>query len=178
MPKWIKFLDEIFGGNRELIEWLQVAAGYSMLGLTTEHCFFLCYGNGRNGKGTFLETIRYVLGGYGHTTEFDTFLQKDKSNVRLLEAVGKLKGQRFVVASETNDSTRLNEAFVKKVTGGDRLVGTVLNKSSFEFDPTHTIWFACNHLPAIKDATVAMWERVKAIPFNASFLGEQQDKTF
>jgi putative DNA primase/helicase len=175
-PKWIKFLDEIFGGNRELIEWIKVAAGYSMLGLTTEHCFFLCYGNGRNGKGTFLEAIRYVLGSYGHTTEFDTFLQKDKSNVRLLEAVGKLKGQRFVVASETNDSTRLNEPFVKKVTGGDRLVGTVLNKSSFEFDPAHTIWFACNHLPAIKDATVAMWERVKAIPFNESFLGEQQDK--
>jgi putative DNA primase/helicase len=147
-----------------------------MMGLTTEHCFFLCYGTGRNGKGTFLETLRYVLGDYGHTAEFDTFLQKDKSNVRILEAVGRLKGRRFVVASETSDSTRLNEALIKRLTGGDRLTGTQLNSSSFEFDPTHTIWFACNHRPAIKDASPAMWERVKAIPFERSFLGEEQEK--
>jgi putative DNA primase/helicase len=175
-PRWIKFLDEIFEGDHELIDWLQVAVGYSLMGLTTEHCFFLCYGNGRNGKGTFLETIRYVLGDYGHTAEFETFLQKDKSNVRMMEAVGNLKGNRFVIASETSDNTRMNEALIKRLTGGDTLVGTRLNVGSFEFNPTHTIWFACNHLPAIKDASTAMWDRVKAIPFGRRFLSEDQEK--
>jgi putative DNA primase/helicase len=174
--RWRQFLAEIFDGDRELIDWIQVAIGYSLMGLTTEHCFFLCYGIGRNGKGVFLETIREVLGDYGSVAEFETFLQKDKSNVREMEAVGNLKGKRFVIASETSDNTRLNEALIKRLTGGDKLLGSKLHASSFEFRPTHTIWFACNHRPAIKDATVAMWERVKAIPFGRSFLGDEQEK--
>lgn len=174
-PRWMKFLEEIFT-DKQLIEWMQVAAGYSIMGLTTEHCFFLCYGNGRNGKGTFLETINHVLGSYGHTCEFDTFLHKDQQNVRVLEAKGKLRGRRFVVASETNDSSRLNGALIKSLTGGDTIVGTELNKGTFTFEPAHTIWLACNHLPAIKDASPAMWDRVRVIPFCKSFFDEEQEK--
>jgi putative DNA primase/helicase len=105
-PRWRQFLAEIFGGDKDLIDWIQVAVGYSIMGLTREHCFFLCYGIGRNGKGVFLETIREIVGDYGSVAEFETFLQKDKSNVREMEAVGNLKGKRFVIASETSDNTR------------------------------------------------------------------------
>ncbi len=174
-PRFMKFLDEIFK-DQELIDWLHYALGYSITGLTTEHCFFLCYGNGRNGKGALLETIGYVLGSYGQTSEFDMFLQDKRTSVRELEAVGKLKGRRFVIASETSDSSRLKESLIKRLTGGDKLTGTNLNSDSFEFDPTHTIWLACNHLPAIKDASLAMWERVKVIPFGENFLNEDQEK--
>jgi putative DNA primase/helicase len=175
-PRWIKFLEEIFDNDAQLIKYVHIALGYSIMGLTTEHCFFLCHGNGRNGKGTLLETIGYVLGDYALTAEFDTFLHKDISNVRVKEAKANLKGKRFVIASETSDSTRMNEALIKTLTGGDKLVGAKLYGDNFEFDPTHTIWLACNHMPAIKDATIAMWERVKAIPFIKNFLDEAQDK--
>jgi putative DNA primase/helicase len=175
--RWEKFLREIFEDDEELIKWIQVASGYSTLGLTKEHCFFLCHGVGRNGKSTFLETIQYVLGDYGHKTNFETFLQKDKSsNVRAMEAVGDLRGKRLVIASETNDGTKFDAARIKEVTGGDTLVGASLYGSKFEFKPTHTLWFACNHLPQIRDDTVAMWERVKTIPFNRMFLDDQQEK--
>jgi len=175
-PKWAKFLSEIFEDNQVLIDWIQVAAGYSIMGLTKEHHFFVCHGNGRNGKDVFLETIGYVLGDYLHTAQFETFLQRDQSNVRVLEAIGALKGRRFAIAQETNDSTRLDAALIKRLTGGNRLVGTVIGKGRFEFDPTHTIWLACNHLPAIKDASTGMWERVKAIPFGRTFLGDEQNR--
>src|SRR5204863_1714191 len=46
--RWIRFLEETFQGNKEQIDWIQLALGYSILGLTTEHCFFICYGEGRN----------------------------------------------------------------------------------------------------------------------------------
>jgi putative DNA primase/helicase len=175
-PRWLQFLREIFEGDQELIDYIQTAIGYSATALTKEHCFFLCYGVGRNGKTTFLETVREVLGGYAYSTDFDTFLYKDQSTSRVLEAIGQLKGRRFIIASETSDNTRLNEARIKKVTGGDLLTGTRLHQSSFEFSPSHTIWLACNHRPAIKDASVAMWDRVKAIPFEVQFRNEQQDK--
>jgi putative DNA primase/helicase len=117
-----------------------------------------------------LEAIQYVLGSYSHKTNFETFLQKDRSSsIRALEAVGDLRGKRIVVASEANDGTRFDAARIKELTGGDTLSGTALYKSKFEFTPTHTLWFACNHLPEIKDATLAMWSRVKTIPFNRVF---------
>jgi putative DNA primase/helicase len=176
-PRWKSFLEEIYDGDEELIKWIQVACGYAILGLTKEHCFFLCHGVGRNGKGTFLETIQYVLGDYGHKTNFETFLQKDKSsNVRAMEAQGDLRGKRFVIASETNDGTKFDAARIKELTGGDTLVGASLYSSKFQFKPTHTLWFACNHLPQIRDDTIAMWERVKTIPFNRMFLDDQQQK--
>src|SRR4051812_15672861 len=85
--RWMSFLDEIFQGDKKLIEYVKVALGYSILGLTREHCFFLCHGIGRNGKGVLLETIQHVLGSYAHKTNFETFLQKDRSSsTRALEA--------------------------------------------------------------------------------------------
>jgi putative DNA primase/helicase len=101
---------------------------------------------------------------------------RETNLVRVLEAIGRFKGKRFVIASETNDSTRLDAALIKRLTGGNKLIGTNLGRSAFDFDPTHTIWLACNHLPAIKDASVAMWERVKTIPFGRNFIGEEQNK--
>jgi putative DNA primase/helicase len=174
-PRWIQFLFEIFNNDTELMKYIHIALGYSIMGLTKEHLFFLCYGNGRNGKGVLLETIADILGTYSTTVEFETFLQRQVS-VRVLEAIGRLKGQRFITASETSNSTQLNEALIKRLTGGDTLVGTKLHGDSFEFKPTHTLWFACNHLPTIKDASLAMWERVIVIPFDKTFLGEQQEK--
>lgn len=174
--RWIQFLYEIFDGDIKLIEYIQVALGYSIMGLTKEHCLFFCYGNGRNGKGVLLDTVAHVLGSYAVNAQMEMFLQKDKTNVRELEAVGRLKGQRFVIASETSDSSRLNEALIKRLTGGDTLIGTKLHGECFEFQPTHTIWLACNHLPANKDGSIAMWERVKVIPFKKNFLGESQEK--
>jgi len=175
-PRWLRFLDEIFAGNQELINWIQIAAGYSIMGLTREHCFFLCYGVGRNGKSTFLETLQYILGNYAHKTNFETFLQNERaSSVRAMEAVGDLKGKRFVIASEANDGTRFDAARIKELTGGDTLSGTVLHRPKFTFVPTHTLWFACNTRPQIKDETIAMWSRVKTIPFNVIFIDEDQE---
>jgi putative DNA primase/helicase len=175
-PRWEKFLDDVFERDKELIAAMQVYLGYSILGLTTEHLFFLCYGVGRNGKSTLLETVRHVLGDYGGKSMFDTFLQKDKSSdVRGMEAVGRLKGKRFVIASETNDHTKFDAARIKELTGGDTLVGTVLHKSQFSFSPTHTLWLACNHRPKINDNSIAMWERVRMIPFQRIFVDDEQD---
>jgi putative DNA primase/helicase len=173
--RWLQFLDQIFLGDTELIKWVQTAAGYSITGLSKTHVFFLCYGTGGNGKSTFLEVILNVLGDYGHKADFQQFLQKDRGNVRLLEAKANLKGKRFAVASETSDSSRLNEGLIKELTGGDKISGSYLHSSSFQFDPTHHICFSCNHKPAIMDASVGMWKRVKVIPLTESFLDSNDD---
>ena len=60
-PNWITFLNDIFDGDQELIRYIQRAVGYSMTGSTREQCVFFCYGNGRNGKSTFLDVINEIM---------------------------------------------------------------------------------------------------------------------
>ena len=41
------------------------AAGYSATGLSTDDVLLICWGGGANGKTTFLEALRGVMGDYG-----------------------------------------------------------------------------------------------------------------
>ena len=47
-PMWLKFLDDIFAGDKELIRYIQKAVGYSMTGDTSEQCVFFLFGTGSN----------------------------------------------------------------------------------------------------------------------------------
>ena len=120
--------------------------------------------------------MREILGDYAGVSNFESFLANDKgADVRAQEAVGKLQGRRFALASETANNRRFSEALIKQLTGGDTLIGAKIHASSWEFEPTHKNVFLANHLPAIKDATVAMWGRVRVIPFNKEYLGGNRD---
>src|SRR5271167_2948782 len=56
-PLWLKFLDQVTDGGRELQAYLQRMAGYCMTGHTSEHVFFFLYGTGANGKSVFVNTL-------------------------------------------------------------------------------------------------------------------------
>ena len=56
-PRWLRFLDEIFVGDKQSINFVSRAVGYSLTGDTREQCLFILYGGGANGKSTFLETL-------------------------------------------------------------------------------------------------------------------------
>jgi len=174
-PRWQAFLRQVFQGDEELVAYMQRAFGYSITGHTNEHCLFIAYGLGSNGKTTLFETVLAILGDYGRVTEFSTFLNTDKSDARKQEAVGRLRGTRLAIASETESTKSWKEAIVKKLTGGDTLTGAKLFGSSYEFQPTHTLWFQANHLPGVKDASHGFWRRVRVIPFRAKFEGAEID---
>ena len=50
--------------DKENIEYLKKAVGYSLTGSTEEECLHFLYGSGRNGKTTFTRTIEQILGDY------------------------------------------------------------------------------------------------------------------
>ena len=86
-PNFDKFIKEVFGGDGELISWIQRAFGYSLTGSVQEQVLFICYGTGANGKSTLLETISKILGDYSTNADFEMFLSNQKSDVRVMEAV-------------------------------------------------------------------------------------------
>jgi len=173
-PRWLRFLDEVFGGDRDLIGFVQLAVGYSLTGDTREQCLFLCHGKGANGKSTMLSTLRAVLGDYAANTPFSTFELGDRSgNTNDLAA---LAGTRLVSAAETSEARRLNEARVKAVTGGDPVTARFLYTEFFTYVPTYKIWLSMNALPTVAGVDEGIWRRLRLIPFNVSFKG-REDRT-
>jgi len=67
-------LNTVFVGKDALIRYIQKVVGYCLTGDTSDQCLFILHGEGENGKTTFLETIRMLLGDYAYQTGFSTFL--------------------------------------------------------------------------------------------------------
>jgi len=166
-PRWIRFLDEVFGGDAALIDFVHRAVGYSLTGTTTEQVLFLCHGQGSNGKSVFLRLMRLILGPYACDTPFSTFELAARATIP--NDVAALEGKRLVTAAETNESARFNEARIKALTGGDAVTARFLNHEFFSFEPTFKIWFSVNHKPKVADDSYAFWRRIRLIPFLTQF---------
>jgi putative DNA primase/helicase len=173
-PTWLAFLDQIFAGDAEMIGFMRRSAGYCLSGSTVERVLFILFGAGRNGKSTFLEVIRHVLGDYASGTPASTILSQ--RNKGIPNDIARLKGARFVSASETSDGAEIDEAFIKIATGGDTITARFLNAEFFDFRPQFKIWLATNHKPLIKGTDPAVWDRIRLVPFMVRIPEEQLDK--
>lgn len=175
---WTAFLEEITQTSKQIddsfINYKQMAYGYSLTGLTVEHALFIQYGVGANGKSTELEIMRSLMGDYAMQAEFDTFMNKRDSGVR--NDIARLKGARFVTASEGEAGGALAESVVKRITGGDRITARFLNKEFFEFDPEFKVWLATNHKPRVKGSDEGIWRRIKLMPYEHTVPAEKRDK--
>ncbi len=166
-PRFERFLSEIFEDNQELIAFVRRAVGYSLTGLTSEQCFFLFYGRGSNGKSVLLNVLLALFGDYGYAAPFSTFEYSRGSSIP--NDVAQLAGRRLVVASETNEGARLDEARIKQLTGGEAQTARFLNHEYFTFTPRAAIFLAVNHRPQVKDDSRGFWRRVRLVPFKHEF---------
>jgi putative DNA primase/helicase len=175
-PRWLQFLDEIFAGNTELIEFVQRAVGYSLTGDTREQCFFLLHGRGRNGKSTFIETLLSLLGPHAMATQPETIMMTRRDSGSASPELAAMPGIRLLSTVETQENRRLNESLVKQLVGGDRITARKLYADFFQFYPEFKLWLASNYLPEIKDTSYAMWRRIRLVPFDVQFTDETDDQ--
>lgn len=173
-PRWLQFLDEIFAGDAELIQFIQRAVGYSLTGDTQEQCLFILHGNGANGKTTFLETVRKLLGAHATTTPFATFMVQRQVGAPRNDLAA-LVGTRLVIASEAGQDASFDEAIVKQATGSDTISCRFLYGEFFEYQPRFKIWLATNYKPIIRGNDNAIWRRIRLIPFNQQFKADKRD---
>jgi putative DNA primase/helicase len=153
-PRWQRFLVEVFV-HPELVTYIQRAIGYSLTGDVSEQCLFLGYGAGANGKGTFTKTLMGMLGEYAYNMPFSTI--ELHARAAIPNDLAALVGRRFVVASETNDGSRLNEARVKALTGCDPITARFLHSEFFTFEPCAKFWLSVNHKPVVRDDSYGFW---------------------
>lgn len=172
-PTWLMFLDRIMDGNLDLIRFLQKAIGYSLTGSISEQCIFILYGGGANGKSVFLSTISFLMGDYAAQSPISTLTVKKGESVP--NDLARLKGKRFVSASESEVGQMLAESLIKQLSGEDKLSVRFLHQEFFEYMPEFKVWLATNHLPRIRGTDHGIWRRIRLIPFNVTIKDDEKD---
>jgi putative DNA primase/helicase len=165
-PLFERTVRDIFVDD-ELVAYMQRALGYSLTADCREECFFLCWGNGSNGKGVLMKTVGWILGDYADDLPFSALELSDRSSIP--NDIAKLVDKRFVTASETN-AVLLNESRIKALTGRDPITARFLHQEFFTFEPVAKFWLAANEKPQVRDTSDGFWRRVHTIPFTQSFV--------
>ncbi|WP_169717786.1 DNA primase [Sporomusa silvacetica DSM 10669] len=170
--RWVQFLCEITDNNLEIMRYLWKVAGLCLSGDTSEHVLNIFYGaEGRNGKGVFIQVLQDILGELQCNLPFATFEPKNAGGIPC--DIAAMAGKRLVIAQESNEGKRIDEATVKSLTGGDMLTGRFMRCDFFQFKPTHKIIMSTNNRPVIKETSNAIWARLRLIPFEVSFEGRE-----
>jgi len=164
--RWQQFIDFATGGDKELQDWLQRAAGYTLTGLNTQDVLFLVYGPPGSGKNTFVEALVKALDTKEYSWPLDSSIlaQGDgQSSSTDLYHWAELRGRRMVWVDELPESERMKENSVKKLTGSSEISARSPGEKPFTFQSQAKLWITTNHRPQINDD--AMWRRMRPVPW-------------
>jgi putative DNA primase/helicase len=171
--RWLQFLNEIFSGDQDVIDFIQTLCGYALTGETREEKLFFLYGSGANGKSKFLETLTYIWNDYATRIAPTTLLNKRFSDHST--EIAKLAGARLVLGSELPTGEIWDDQKLKELTGGDTLTGRFMRQDFFDFKPQFTLLIAGNHIPQMTYVGEAERRRFVLIPFNVTIPNEKRD---
>lgn len=122
--RWREFLLQIACSEEAIAEFLQQVAGMAAIGKVYEERLIIAVSNGGNGKSTFFNAIRDVLGDYAETIRSELMIASNDSGKKFEHAC--LRGKRFLVAEELAEGKQLDTGSVKQLCStGDRPLHTL-----------------------------------------------------
>lgn len=129
---------------------------------------FILIGDKQNGKSTFLDMVKTVIG------------EKNNSSLDMGELGDRFKtaelfGKLCNVGDDIGDEFIANAAVFKKLVTGDRISVEKKGQDPFEFNNYSKMLFSANNIPRIKDKTGAVQRRLVIIPFDARFSENDAD---
>ena len=173
--RWAQFLEQVFDGDQELINWMQRFCGYLLTGSTREQIFLFCFGHGANGKSVFIEVLKHIIGDYSRAIASETLSESKRQAGGATPDLAALIGARLVLCSETEDNTALAESLVKSLVSGDSMAVRQLYAAPVQFTPNFKLVMAGNHKPIVRGNDNGIWRRVRLVPFNRTFAPDERD---
>lgn len=163
------FLDKLTGSDLELQEYLQNVMGMAAAGVILQEGLIIAYGDGGNGKSTFFNLAKMVLGDYAVSVPSEIFVTSANSNKK--PAMALLRGARLAIAPELEEGQRLDTGIVKMLCSTDDITAEPKYQNPFTFKPSHTMVLYTNHLPKVGSMDDGIWRRIYPIHFKNKFSG-------
>ena len=163
-----KTLNKMCCNDKDLRLLLEEVVGYMILRRNEMGKAFILTGGGSNGKSTFLDMVKNMLG------------SENYSSLSLSEL-----GEKFKTAELFNKLANIGDDISKKYIEDDSIfkklvTGETVNverkgKDPFEFNNYAKLVFSANKLPRINDTSDGLMRRIVIIPFNAVFSDKDAD---
>lgn len=157
-------LNKLACGDQPIRALLEECIGYCFYRANDYKKSFMLTGKGNNGKSTFLDCVKAILGD-GNISALDLKELGDRFSTSMmfgkLANIGDDIGDDFLQGSQV--------ATFKKVVSGNRIKAERKGQDPFEFNPYVKLLFSANDIPRMKDKTGAVLRRLVIIPFNARF---------
>lgn len=167
--RYLEFLDQIFEGDQEMINYCRKVWAYCLSGSTREQQMWIFFGDGNNGKSLALDILNILMGSYAVTSRPELLVDSKNANTSQ-EEIARLKGKRAAFMEEIKDGDRMNESLVKGMTSGiGKMTGRFLYGNTFEFTMIAKILMASNYKPKIKGIDKGIWRRVNLVPLYKDF---------
>ena len=163
-----KTLDKLACNDHQIRALLEEVIGYCFYRRNELRKAFILIGDKYNGKSTYLDVIKTILGD-DNTTALD--LKDLGDRFKTAELFGKLA----CIGDDIGDEFIANPAIFKKLVSGDRLTVERKGQDPFDFNSYAKLLFSANSIPRIKDKTGAVISRLIIIPFNAVFSENDPD---
>src|SRR5439155_21442543 len=148
--------------------------GHGLEGRVIEDILPIHFGEGANGKGTFIGAVLAALGDYGDAA--DPGLLTARSFDAHPTGTADLCGLRLAVLHETDAGRHLAEGTVKRLTGGDRLKARRMREDFWSFDPSHTFVMLTNHKPLVAGTDEGIWRRIRLVPWDVVIPAAERDE--
>jgi putative DNA primase/helicase len=177
-PQWESFLDTSMQGDQDMIKYLQRLVGYFLTASTKEQEIYYFYGTGANGKSTYIDLVKCLLGTYGVKVSSDSFMQKKSSapNLGAHASLAMLAGARLAITDETNDNETFNAQTLKSISGDEEITGRFLRGNPITFKSTAKIVMYGNDKPYGNINDEGFWRRFRFIEFGHVIPDSQKDK--
>jgi len=137
---------------------LYEVAGYTLLRCHFAKKFFIPYGPGDNGKTTYAELLRRLVGRENCSALSMDEIMSDRF------ALSSLRGKLINISGELVPTLKRTDR-IKLLTGGDEVFAQEKFNKRFFFRPYAKLLFMANTIPSTPDSTDAFYIRPIIIPF-------------
>ena len=150
----------------DTIPLIEEILGWCLIPDTRFETSIMLTGEGKNGKGVFLDVVNYLL---GDTNVSNVALQDlEENRFRVAELYGKLAN----TFADLDTRALISSSLFKMLTSGDRLSAERKFGQPFQFRSYAKLLFSANTIPSSRDKTYAFYRRWIIIPFTHTFNGE------
>lgn len=157
-------LNKLACDDPSIVALLQECIGYCFYRRNELGKAFILTGDKSNGKSTFLDVIKYMLGDE-NISALDLKELGDRFSTSMM--FGKLANLGDDIGDDFLSGTQVST--FKKIVTGNRIKAERKGQDPFEFNPYIKMLFSANDIPRMKDKTGAVLRRLVIIPFNATF---------
>ena len=159
-----RVLDNLTCNDDDVRMLLEEMVGYTMFRRNELGKAFILTGAGKNGKSTFLNMIKRMLG-FNNLSVLDMKKLNDRFSTVML--FGKLAN----IGDDISEEFIADSSDFKKITTGEMIDAEQKGQPKFQFEPYCKLLFSANSIPRIGKGrdSGAIMRRLVIIPFNARF---------